>query len=262
MKNECAQYTKLVPVSAEEAAEWLTQSKGNRTLKSIHIDYLMRQIEEDCWTPVEAIVFDVDGVLVDGHHRLTAQVKTGRTLIHNVTRNAPRNARSVLDTGLSRSTSDVMSLHGESNTARRSAVIRTLIYVLTGKVRKISPQDVKRIEPLLAGGCEFAGSLRGRKFPATLSCALAFAFQLNPEKIMQLVTSIKEETTLENTPGAAIRVLLGTPKKGESVTELTRKFMRGVGAHLKDEKLSCLKDGSGLRDLVTMRRAAGLPEVK
>jgi len=78
----------IVYVTPSMAAEWLAKSEGNPRWKGSkkivdekRVEQIMSDIINGDWSPgTNGIGFNVDGVLVEGHHRLTAIIKAGITV--------------------------------------------------------------------------------------------------------------------------------------------------------------------------------------
>lgn len=65
------------------ATELLELSKGNRPLSKKTVAKYRRHMENGTWdqdTPTQFIMFDEDGVLINGHHTLTALRQSGKTV--------------------------------------------------------------------------------------------------------------------------------------------------------------------------------------
>ena len=65
------------------ATELLSLSQGNRPLSKATVNKYRRHMERGTWdeeTPTQFIMFDEDGVLINGHHTLTALRQSGKTI--------------------------------------------------------------------------------------------------------------------------------------------------------------------------------------
>lgn len=99
-------------VSPAVASEWLALSKGNRKLNGDYVLSLAVSMEQGGWVPeASEVVFDSAGALIDGHHRLSAVVTLGKSLKMAVKRGVPVEARSVIDTGRTRTMSDLLGMY-------------------------------------------------------------------------------------------------------------------------------------------------------
>lgn len=148
--------TKLT-ITPEVARTWLQMSKGNRPLNPRHIEDLKREIHTN-WKPdvPDPIGFDEDGVLINGHHRLTACVETGIAIECWVARDMPRETVTVLDGGLRRSLRDRFFAYSDDRTvkklvneqagrAARLAGAVSLLYVMFTGSSRPSVEEATRI---------------------------------------------------------------------------------------------------------------------
>jgi len=106
MKSEVRTIT---PTVAESI---LATSNGNRTWKTAKLNSYARDMTAGNWTTNgEPIIIDVHGVLIDGHHRLTACIKSGVPFETLVVWGAPVDAQKTIDMGASRTAADVLQLN-------------------------------------------------------------------------------------------------------------------------------------------------------
>lgn len=84
----------LEDITPEKARAYLSLSGGNRPLAQARIKGLAAAIANGTWEPtLDAIKFDLDGRLLDGHHRLHACVAAGATFRTIVLRDVERFGR-------------------------------------------------------------------------------------------------------------------------------------------------------------------------
>lgn len=103
-------------ITPEIAKEWLKTSIGNRNLKKDVLQGLLAEITEGKWEfNGETIVFDENNNLLDGHHRLTAVVKSDTPIISIVVYGIKRSTWSSMDSGTARSLGDVFKIEGVPN---------------------------------------------------------------------------------------------------------------------------------------------------
>jgi hypothetical protein len=72
----------------------------------------------------QGIAFDVNGVLVDGQHRLAAVVEADQPVEMTVFTEVPEGAFDVLDTGKRCTAADVLAIEGEKNSILLAAMVR------------------------------------------------------------------------------------------------------------------------------------------
>jgi hypothetical protein len=186
-------------INPKRAAELLAMSEGNRKLREGHIDWLCRQITEGCWrlTP-QSIAVSASGRLLDGHHRLNAIIRSGKSVLTSVSYGWSEDGLDAIDCGIVRLPQDRFSLIPDSLTwnARAVEIIHSILRIefnLRGKatnqqlaqawqsyrggilmIRSVFPEFIKRLTrtPLFgalaryhqqepAKAAEFAEQLRG-----------------------------------------------------------------------------------------------------
>lgn len=100
-------------ITPSKAKEYLKQSGGNRIVRNEAINRLAQTIIDDKFRVITSgIGFDVNGSLIDGHHRLNAIVRSNRPTRMPVFRNLCVDAKYVIDTGKSRSASNAINISG------------------------------------------------------------------------------------------------------------------------------------------------------
>lgn len=115
----------ITPVLAED---WLGRGGVNRHLAQKRVDKLAAAIRRNEWQITgDTIKLDADGRVRDGQHRLKAIALAGIAVQTLVVRNVNETAFDVMDTGRSRSISDVLGIHGYKYTIGLAATIRNLM---------------------------------------------------------------------------------------------------------------------------------------
>lgn len=101
----------VLTVTKEMADAWLLTNDRNRTLKKNKIMRLENDIKSGKFELThQGIAIDENGVLIDGHHRLTSISRTGIPTKLFVVFNAPNSGK--LDSGVSRSDRDALYMSG------------------------------------------------------------------------------------------------------------------------------------------------------
>lgn len=131
-KNEMV-YAEMVKVSPQTAKDWLSKNltseqEGeirNRRKRATVIEKYARRMKIGEWNELngETIKFDTDGNLIDGQHRMEAQISAGVSLWWLVAFNCRTDAFKTIDDGSSRRGSDMLSIHGEKNVNIFAAVL-------------------------------------------------------------------------------------------------------------------------------------------
>lgn len=111
------------------ASAWLSDNKfDNRNLTDRLVDKIARDIKENKWVvDGSAIRFDKKGNVIDGQHRLWAIVTAGKPIESLVIHGLSEESKDIIDTGKTRSNSDILHFHGYVNTASLANACRLSI---------------------------------------------------------------------------------------------------------------------------------------
>lgn len=116
------------------ATKFLKKNIKNRRLSKATVAFYVSQMKAGQWQPTgDTIKFDVDGNLRDGQHRMEAVVLYGKPIDMFVARGLEKSAFTVIDTGKSRSTGDVVSTLGYKNATTMAATVRMIIMFRSGR---------------------------------------------------------------------------------------------------------------------------------
>jgi hypothetical protein len=112
--NKAKVDVRIETINPEVAKSYLAKSGKNRHITKDHLDGLVRDMKNDQWVfNGDPIRFNGDK-LIDGQHRLTALIQSGKTFDFVVVRELPREAFDTIDIGKKRTTADYLSIAGES----------------------------------------------------------------------------------------------------------------------------------------------------
>lgn len=119
---------KVEDVGPDEALKMLEKMPRNRRLNWPNRQRYAREMQNGTWREYECtpLRFDSDGNLLDGQHRLWAVIDSGTTQRFVVIRGLPNEALDVIDTGRSRSLTDILHIRGESNASELTSAINLL----------------------------------------------------------------------------------------------------------------------------------------
>lgn len=166
--------TTVETINKDTADQYLAASIGNRQLKRGKVEAYVRDMNNGKWDlNGEAIIFDSEGSLVDGHHRLTAISKSGTTAQFVVVRGVSPDARKTVDTGAPRNASDVLAIHGVKASTTVYSVVRAYMSLELGRAGGARPSTHEVFEfiekhPDVYEAAEFA------KEHNHVSCAAVF----------------------------------------------------------------------------------------
>jgi hypothetical protein len=148
---------RIMEVKPSQAQKWLEGNTDNRKFREDRALAYARIIEAGDWELTgDAIVFDDQGVLINGQHRLTAIVVSGIPARLIVLRGVPTKTQEVMDTGLGRNLAD--QLHRRGLSPGQSTVLSGALYWThqiayaerTGNVHYSTPAERPSLRQLLA----------------------------------------------------------------------------------------------------------------
>ena len=120
-------------VTPAMAEQWLEKNKDNRPVRDHHTLLLAKEMREGRWQlNGEAIVFDFNGNLLDGQHRLWAAYEHGQTFETLVVRGVDPSSFQTIDGGMKRSAGDVLTKAGLTYGTLTAAALRLVHFYETG----------------------------------------------------------------------------------------------------------------------------------
>lgn len=100
-------------------------NSNNRNLKRRNVDHILNEIGNGNWVfNGETIGFDENGDITNGQHRLTSIAEGNVTLTIPTFTNLDPNVFKTIDTGQTRTSSDVLTIEGIDNSTEASATVR------------------------------------------------------------------------------------------------------------------------------------------
>lgn len=103
-------------ITPEVAIEWLAQNVKNRRVSERLVFLYAQAMKDGEWRlNGEPIIFDYNGILQSGQHRLLAVVESGVAIVSVVVRGAEPEALFTLDSGRKRKLTDALTLLGEKD---------------------------------------------------------------------------------------------------------------------------------------------------
>jgi hypothetical protein len=116
-------------VTPDMAQEWIDRGGRNRKLTQRRVEALAAALKRgEGRLTYEPIVFDDEGHVINGQHRLHAIVHSGVPLQLMVVRGAEPEVFDVMDTGRSRTIGDILSIHGHPSKDATAATVRNLMF--------------------------------------------------------------------------------------------------------------------------------------
>lgn len=140
----------LVSITPHLAQAYLRTQQRNRRLRSRHVNILARDMAAGEWTLTTAgIVFDDQGRLIDGQHRLHAIIGSNTTQTMFVWSGWPSATQDAMDCGAGRTVAEQLGLEGTQNTPKLISYVNSIAKVWCRYGYKVTLPQVRRILPLL-----------------------------------------------------------------------------------------------------------------
>lgn len=124
---------KEITITPDQAAAMLRRNLTNRRVDKNQVQQYADDMSAGRWKNVSMIIFDRNGCLIDGQHRLMALVKAQATIPFVVKTGAPPEAIDVIDSGKKRSAADALTIRGVRHaTIIASVAKRAIVYERDG----------------------------------------------------------------------------------------------------------------------------------
>jgi len=258
-------------ITPDMAAKLLEEAKEvqNRNVSDGHVEWLAAQMKSGKWAlNGEALIFDEEGQLIDGQHRLWAIVNSGITIESLVTRGVDRKGFATIDTGSARTSGNVLSIYGEKNGNVLSAALGWLHRYENGKMlwalkasgfAAATALALVKKHPGMRDAVEWSAGMRGnaifRKVSGSILAFLRYVFTAyKPQKAAEFFDLVGDVVPdKEGTPTRVLRDWYLTKDKGRAAAttlELMAVTVKAWNVFLTGERLQKL----------IWRRAGKFPE--
>ncbi len=200
----------ITPALAEQ---WLEKNKDNRPLRDHHVRLLAKEMREGRWRlNGEAIVFDENGDLLDGQHRLWAAFDHQQTFQSVVVRGVDPASFDTIDSGMKRSAGDVLAKAGISYGTLTGAAVRLVHFYATGRRDHMAVQRMSNSETMalvqkyggLPRAIEMVGPRAGLKAVVSqtaLAAAVYFMLEDDAEAAAQFCAALESGVDLKRGDG-------------------------------------------------------------
>lgn len=117
----------VITVTPALAQEWLDRNVHNRPIRKNKVADYARDMRSGRWAlNGEAVKFAIDGVLLDGQHRLLAIVAADIHVPMLVVSGLANETQTTMDAGVKRTTGDALGLEGEKNSQMLAATLKKI----------------------------------------------------------------------------------------------------------------------------------------
>lgn len=198
-------------INPETALEYLEQNKDNRSLRGRAVDMYTRNIEAGEWKITgETVKFGKDGRLLDGQHRLSAIVRSGKPITTLVVRGLEPDVQSVIDTNIHRTAGDMLRFRGvvQGDQYVMASVGRIGVARDTGRLNSYGTinASISHVEigdwlekhPDAMEVVKLTRSMVGKKInvaPSPFAYAMWRLFQIDPDDAQDFLEAITEYKT-------------------------------------------------------------------
>ncbi len=131
-------------ITPDVAKQYLEHNDRNRDLDKTNASLIGSDMDSGAWNDQNpaAVVFDENGSLANGQHRLIGIVHTGRTVTMLVVRGVSRDVYLTMDSGKSRSFTNTLQHEGFTNYATLSTMVKgCYAYKRYGSLSKIDKRS-------------------------------------------------------------------------------------------------------------------------
>jgi hypothetical protein len=233
-------------------AHWRRVEKGQFVPRPVSIvkvaQYVMDMKNGDWMLTPDPIMFDINGDLVQGQHRLEAVRRSGCTIPMRVSRGWPTRVMEVLDTGKSRSVGSILHMGGHEHGAALAGTLGVIARIaFRGHVNGLSAGQailmMKKFD--IHGSIEslLRKSTSSRDYSGRTLGPLVWYHTLRPKKAIEFAESLFNFRTTANSPVAAylIWAKAGGGLRKQSTALVIRAMCSAIKNWDDDRKMSHLR---------------------
>lgn len=175
---------RIETITPKKAAEMLQTNTHNRGLRQDRVTRLAGNIDRGEWRLTgAAIVFDLDGVLLDGQHRLEACVAADKPIEVIVLRNLPRENQDVMDDTMVRRLGDALSLRGETDVHRLGGTIAWYARLVYAEITGVPHYANNAVRPSIPQLLQFYADHPGLRDALLSTTPVLRALKLRPSPL-------------------------------------------------------------------------------
>lgn len=249
-------------VTPAMAKKWLEKNHpNNRPIVWGQVESLANDMARDAFTLThQGVCFDGDGNLIDGQHRLSAVVKSGKSVKMVVCHNDKGAFESAIDRGRPRS---LVMITGRS---RRQIAILTLLRQLEQGFQSTTPMTLQDLTEYSEHHIEALNHLENisgyTRLMAGAAAAAVWAMPINQPRVTEWTQQvISGEMLKTGDPALAFRRSLER-RNGKLLRAwpMTMAALNSIRHHVTDTRLrSCFTGEEGYRAITSQRRKFKVP---
>lgn len=245
--------TDTMEITPEMALQWLDERAPNRSVSDIVVQRYARDMKNGEWKlNGESIVFDKQGRLMDGQHRLWAVITAGASIKSVVVWGTDSDAIETIDSGRKRRFSDALQIEGSANAREVAAAARWLRWEKLGchgKLGSYTSAEMREMieeHPLVAEAASMVIASRAKGFinKGMLVWVVTRALEQDREKAMSFLDALSTGIGLnEDHPCYVLREKLIANKSA------TRKLDEMIVAAYLVKVWTYYRDGRAMKHL-------------
>lgn len=215
-------------VTPEVAERYLRTNSANRALRPAAVKEYISEMESGDWLlGCDAIGFDVNGVLINGQHRLNAVVKSGISSDFIVARNLPTKSKNALDVGKRRQLHERITIAGHKINVKEANICTLLLTPWSSnQVHKIKThaqrEQIVLLHQAFKPSITFVVEAAPNAIGADLTAALFLAEHSTKEQVRDYLSLIATGVRCD-----------GTTQPGDEAVRLYRDFRINLKAQGK-----------------------------
>ncbi len=263
-KEEKEETVSLETIDPATAEYYLSLNEKNRNPSMSKVSRYSRDMESNRWgTGDSAIVFDWNGRLINGQHRLMAIIRSGKAQKCIVRRGADPEEQTVMDRGLQRTFTGDLQIRGVENATWRGPVINALWEVLYNKKSAVATdkdrmslleefeEPIKFVESMVYNfKKQMPGDIKGTAPYHALVVLLASKDRKKAELFYE-ITAVGLDCPKEGYLRSLRNLLSSKTVTGaRAVAEVSHKSAKAILYFVKGDNLGILRDdGPGVPEL-------------
>jgi len=152
-------------INPEWADAMMARNFDNRLLRKGKVAIIARAMVEARWAPTpESVKFDINGILRDGQHRLSAVIQSGATVPMTVVFGCDPAECDFYDQGTPRSVADIAREHGHANAVVAQSLVALIMRIeLEDNTVFDRVAQTERLEELFGGDPLFETAIKAGK---------------------------------------------------------------------------------------------------
>lgn len=233
--------TTIERIDRDRAVEYLQKrAPHQRPIRISHIESLAGDMTRGEWDFTgEPIIFDDNGQLIDGQHRLEAVLLSGVSLDFVVTRGVAAKSYRNIDRGVTRSVADN---NPQPYSREQGAWLNAARRIIACVTTRLTSSMLNRYQDECTAAICFGIDQFQTRTPFNKSAVLGMfvlAHPTNPAKVEEFYAMLRSDNvSTGDKPLFTLRLYLQGRYREDSVRDQGMKILRCIKAHIEGEKIA------------------------